>query len=293
VRCRTRIDRVRGLVGASSAYCCLRGGTPVGVKRMDATTVQRQLSRSILSPTRSAPRPGTPSSARPDDALRRRSRGGDRRLREVGRRGDARRNTSSRRRDLVSLRPSTGTIPHTTARPRCTRGCSSSPVTTSSSTRSTGAAAHRGGDLYNRGIARGFGLGPDGDFLPRSGAYPGAFGTLGRLLRRVAARLDGPQAVKFVPVAELDVEGRDPLSLVRHRCAARRQHRSGRSEGGLHRLRPALDQGAGDGGAAHGEPAQQLATGRSSRAYPRGRQARRHNSSRPLATHRRRLRASQ
>ncbi|HZR82958.1 MAG TPA: hypothetical protein VFD92_17815 [Candidatus Binatia bacterium] len=62
-------------------------------------------------------------------------------------------------------------------------------------------------DIYNLGVARGFGLGPDGEFVPREGSYPVPFGQLDVYFDPEQLRWSDRRLVKFVPVADFEVEG--------------------------------------------------------------------------------------
>ena len=190
-----------------AALALVACGTPVGVKRMDPTTVQRHLTRSILSSdtlsrtTRNALFQHDLTTRWEDDPA-----GAIAVLQDAVATGTARRN------DVFALAEISFAHAEDRNDPAYFRssavyawlflfpgdGNKLDPLDT---------RARIAADLYNRGLARGFALGPNGDFLPREGSYTVPFGKLDVYFD--ASQLDWfrRRMVKFVPVAELEVEG--------------------------------------------------------------------------------------
>jgi pimeloyl-ACP methyl ester carboxylesterase len=204
-RAATRAARFGVLVAA--AWMLVACGTPVGVKRMDPTAVQRQLTRSILS--------SDTLSTSTQNALFQHD------LTElfdtdpkaaIGALAKAVAQGNARRNDIYALAETSFAYAEDHHDPAYFRsaavyawlflfpedGHKLDPFD---------ARTRNAADLYNRGIARGFALGPDGDFLPRAGAYPVPFGTLDVYFDESQLQWMDRKLVKFVPVAELEVEG--------------------------------------------------------------------------------------
>jgi len=194
--------------GALAALLLLTAcGTPVGVKRMDPTAVQRQLTRSILSSdslsnsTRNALFQHDLTTRWEDDPA-----GAIAVLQDAVAAGKARRN------DVYAL----AEISFAYAEAR-----NDLPYFRSAAVYAwlflfpgddtkldpLDGRARTAADLYNRGLARGFALPPNGDFVPRAGSYPVPFGTLDLYFDDSQLDWMDRRLVKFTPVAELEVEG--------------------------------------------------------------------------------------
>lgn len=199
--------RLRTGVAATLCVALLACGTPVGVKRMDPTDVQRQLTRSILSSqqlsnsTRNALFQHDLTTLWEDDP-----KAAIAVLQQAVADGTARRN------DVFALAEISFAYGEDAHDPAYFRSAAvyawlflfpgdDTPLDP------LDGRARIAADLYNRGLARGFAYGPQGDFVPREGAYPVPFGTLDVYFD--ASQLDwlDRKLVKFTPVAELDVEG--------------------------------------------------------------------------------------
>ena len=182
-------------------------GTPVGVKRMDPTMVQRQLTRSILSSdylsnsTRNSLFQHDLVALWDDDP-----KAAIDKLQTAVARGTARRN------DVYALAEISFAYGEGMNDPAYFR---SSAVYAwlflfpENDTRLDpfDPRARVAADLYNRGIARGFAYGASGDFLPRAGAYPVPFGTLDVYFDDSQLTWMDRRLVRFTPVADLEVEG--------------------------------------------------------------------------------------
>ena len=199
--------RVAVAVTTTLCLVLLACGTPVGVKRMDPTDVQRQLTRSILSSdklsnsTRNALFQHDLTEQWEDEP-----RAAIAVLQDAVARGTARRN------DVFALAELSFAYGEHARDPAYFRSSAvyawlflfpgdDTPLDP------LDGRARIAADLYNRGLARGFAAGPGGDFVPREGAFPVPFGTLDVYFD--AAQLDwmDRKLVKFTPVAELEVEG--------------------------------------------------------------------------------------
>jgi len=186
-----------------SAAC----GTPVGVKRMDPTMVQRQLTRSILSSdslsnsTKNALFQHDLTTVWEDDPARAIAV-----LQEAVARGTARRN------DIYALAEISFAYGEAKNDPAYFRSAAvyawlflfpgDDTKLDPLDTRGRIAA-----DMYNRALARGFASSPHGDFLPRAGAYPVPFGMLDVYFDEAQLTINDRRLIKFTPVAELEVEG--------------------------------------------------------------------------------------
>jgi len=225
--------------GALAALLLLTAcGTPVGVKRMDPTAVQRQLTRSILSSdslsnsTRNALFQHDLTTRWEDDPA-----GAIAVLQDAVAAGKARRN------DVYAL----AEISFAYAEAR-----NDLPYFRSAAVYAwlflfpgddtkldpLDGRARTAADLYNRGLARARrALRPAAERRLRAPCrqLSGPVRHARPLLRRLAARLDGPPSRQVHAGRRARGRGpRDPLPLVRSRCAARREHRAARPGKGLH-----------------------------------------------------------
>lgn len=203
-------DRRAARAVAAIAVGCLflaACGTPVGVKRMDPTMVQRQLTRSILSSDMLSN--STRNSLFQHDLVARWDedpKGAIEILQQAVANGTARRN------DVYALAEISFAYGEGANDPAYFRSAAvyawvflfpgDGTKLDALDTRGRIAA-----DIYNRGVARGFAYGPSGDFLPRAGSYPVPFGTLDVYFDDSQLIWKDRRLVKFVPVAELEVEG--------------------------------------------------------------------------------------
>ena len=192
------------VLGGAFLVAC---GTPVGVKRMDPTMVQRQLTRSILSSDKLSN--STRNSLFQHDLVTRWDddpKGAIEVLQQAVANGTARRN------DVYALAEISFAYGEGSNDPAYFR---SSAVyawmflfpddrTRLDPLDQRGRVA---ADLYNRGIARGFPSGQNGDFLPRAGSYPVPFGTLDVYFDESQRDWMDRRLIRFTPVADLDVEG--------------------------------------------------------------------------------------
>jgi triacylglycerol esterase/lipase EstA (alpha/beta hydrolase family) len=190
-------------VGVGLVAC----GTPVGVKRMDPTMVQRQLTRSILSSdslsnsTKNALFQHDLTLRWEDDPA-----GAIAVLQDAVARGTARRN------DVYALAEVSFAYAEARNDPAYFRSAAvyawlflfPGDDTKLDPLDGRGRTA---ADIYNRALARGFESGEHGDFLPRAGSYPVPFGTLDVYFDESQLDWMDRRLVKFTPVAELDVEG--------------------------------------------------------------------------------------
>jgi pimeloyl-ACP methyl ester carboxylesterase len=200
-----RLRSVSPLVLVPLVLAC---GTPVGVKRMDPTMVQRQLQRSILTSdmlsatTRNVLFQHDLVERWDDDPA-----GTIAALHEVVARGDARRN------DVFALAELSFAYAEDRNDPAYHRAAAVYawlfffPTNDRTPLDFLDSRTRVAADLYNRGVARGFAYGPEGDFVPRSGSYPAPFGTLDVYFDDAELVWGERRLVKFVPVAELEVEG--------------------------------------------------------------------------------------
>lgn len=201
--------RAAGAVAAVVLGCAFLAacGTPVGVKRMDPTMVQRQLTRSILSSDQLSN--STRNSLFQHDLVTHWNedpKGAIDVLQHAVANGTARRN------DVYALAEISFAYGEAMNDPAYLRSAAvyawvflfpgDGTKLDALDTRGRVAA-----DIYNRGIARGFAYGPDADFLPRAGSYPVPFGTLDVYFDDSQLIWKDRRLVKFVPVAELEVEG--------------------------------------------------------------------------------------
>jgi len=199
--------------GAFATICSLTllaaCGTPVGVKRMDPTTVHRDLTRSILSsdtlsaPTRNALFLNDLQGRWQDDP-----RGAIAALHaRVVAQGKPRRD------DVFALAELSFAYAEQANDPAYHRAAvvyawfflfatdQEAPVVPFDSR--TRVAA----DLYNRGLARGFAAGSEGNFAPREGRYQVPFGDLDVYFDTSQLERGQRRLTTFVPVSELEVEG--------------------------------------------------------------------------------------
>lgn len=192
------------VLGCALLLAC---GTPVGVKRMDPTMVQRQLTRSILSSdqlsnsTRNALFQHDLITLWDDDP-----KAAIDVLQKAVADGKARRN------DVYALSEISFAYGEGTNDPGYFRSAAvyawlflfpeNDTQLDPFDPRGRVAA-----DLYNRGLARGFAYGPKGDFLPRPGAYPVPFGTLDVYFDDAQLDWMDRRLIRFTPVADLEVEG--------------------------------------------------------------------------------------
>jgi pimeloyl-ACP methyl ester carboxylesterase len=199
----------RAAIGFTTALVSLllACGTPVGVKRMDPTDVQRQLTRSILSSDQLSN--ATRNALFQHDLT---ARWEDEPKAAIAVLQDAVASGTARRNDVFALAEISFAYGEYARDPSYFR---SSAVYAwlflfpgdDTKLDPLDGRARIAADLYNRGLARGFEAGPHGDFVPREGAYPVPFGTLDVYFD--AAQLDwmDRRLVKFTPVAELEVSG--------------------------------------------------------------------------------------
>ncbi|MEW6272984.1 MAG: hypothetical protein AB1689_27215, partial [Thermodesulfobacteriota bacterium] len=197
-------------LGIAAAGCVflVACGTPVGVKRMDPTMVQRSLTRSILTtdalsnPTRNVLFQHDLVERWEDDPA-----GTIAALHEAVARGGARRN------DVYALAELSFAYAEEQSDPAYHRAAAVYawlfffPTEDRTPLDFLDARTRVAADLYNRGVARGFAYGPDGDFVPRAGSYPVPFGTLDVYFDESELVWGERKLVKLAPVAELDVEG--------------------------------------------------------------------------------------
>jgi pimeloyl-ACP methyl ester carboxylesterase len=198
---------VHTLLMLASLVALAACGTPVGVKRMDPTMVQRQLTRSILSSdklsnwTQNALFQHDMVTVWDDDP----KTAIDVLQRAVAK-GTARRN------DVFALAEISFAYGEGVNDPAYFR---SSAVYAwlflfpgdDTKLDPLDARGRIAADIYNRALARGFAYGPSGDFLPRAGAYPVPFGTLDVYFDDAQLTVNDRRLIKFTPVAELEVEG--------------------------------------------------------------------------------------
>lgn len=198
----------RGALAGVVLLLCAACGTPVGVRRMDPTDVHRALTRSVLTsdelstPTRNALFQHDLVESWEDDPA-----GTIAALHQVVASGRARRN------DVYALAELSFAHADRTNDPAYHRAAAvyawlfffpaDDPTPLDVLDSRTRVAA----DLYNRGLARGFALGPDGEFVPREGSYTTPFGFLDVYFDPAELVRGHRKLVKFVPVAELEVEG--------------------------------------------------------------------------------------
>lgn len=197
------------LVAAVVALGCLglACGTPVGVKRMDPTAVQRQLTRSIL--TSDSLSNSTRNSLFQHDLTARWEEDPAGAIAVL--QGAVARDTA-RRNDVYALAEISFAYAEAMNDPAYFRSAAvyawlflfPGDDTKLDPLDARGRAA---ADMYNRSLARGFALGPNGDFLPRAGSYTVPFGTLDVYFDDSQLLWMDRRLVKFTPVAELDVEG--------------------------------------------------------------------------------------
>jgi pimeloyl-ACP methyl ester carboxylesterase len=191
-------------VGCLALLAC---GTPVGVKRMDPTLVQRQLTRSILSSdklsnsTRNALFQHDLVTLWDDDP-----KAAIDKLQKAVAAGQARRN------DVYALAEISFAYGEGVGDPAYFRSAAVYAWLFLFPENDTkldpfDPRARVAADLYNRGIARGFAYGTNGDFLPRAGAYPVPFGTLDVYFDESQLDWMDRRLIKFTPVADLDIEG--------------------------------------------------------------------------------------
>ncbi len=182
-------------------------GTPVGVKRMDPTAVQRQLTRSIL--TTDSLSNSTKNALFQHDLT---TRWEDDPAGAIGVLQDAVARGTARRNDVYALAEVSFAYAEATSNPAYFRsaavyawlflfpgdGTKLDPLD---------GRGRTAADIYNRALARGFENGNHGDFLPRAGSYPVPFGALDVYFDESQLDWMDRRLVKFTPVAELDVEG--------------------------------------------------------------------------------------
>jgi len=192
------------VLGGALLLAC---GTPVGVKRMDPTMVQRQLTRSILSSdhlsnsTRNALFQHDLVTLWDEDP-----KGAIDVLQKAVAAGKARRN------DVYALAEISFAYGEGKNDPAYFR---SSAVYAwlflfpgdDTKLDPLDARGRVAADLYNRGLARGFAAGEKGAFLPRAGAYPVPFGTLDVYFDESQLDWMDRRLTAFTPVADLEVEG--------------------------------------------------------------------------------------
>jgi len=182
-------------------------GTPVGVKRMDPTMVQRQLTRSIL--TTDSLSNSTKNALFQHDLT---TRWEDDPAGAIGVLQDAVARGTARRNDVYALAEVSFAYAEAASNPAYFRsaavyawlflfpgdGTKLDPLD---------GRGRTAADIYNRALARGFENGNHGDFLPRAGSYAVPFGTLDVYFDQSQLDWMDRRLVKFTPVAELDVEG--------------------------------------------------------------------------------------
>ncbi|HEY8515566.1 MAG TPA: alpha/beta hydrolase [Candidatus Binatia bacterium] len=182
-------------------------GTPVGVKRMDPTTVQRELQRSILtSDTLSAPTRNTLYRYDLVELWEDDPAATIAALHEVLARGEARRN------DVYALAELSFAYADRKNDPAYHRAAAvyawlflfpreDEPL------QPLDARIRVAADMYNRGLVRGFAYGRRGNFVPQSGSYPVPFGTLDVYFDESELIWGSRKLTDFVPVADLEVKG--------------------------------------------------------------------------------------
>ena len=183
-------------------------GNPVGVKRMDPVSVQRELTRSIL--TSDALSATTKNVLFQHDLVERWQddpKGTIAALHEVVAKGDARRN------EVFALTELTYAYAEREGDRSYYRAAAVYawlfffPGNDDTQLRALDTRVRVAADLYNRSVAEGFLFGEERDFVPQDGSYEVPFGRLDvdfdpKELIRGTRRM-----TRFVPVADLDVEG--------------------------------------------------------------------------------------
>lgn len=193
------------VVAAAVVAAC---GTPVGVKRMDPTAVQRQLTRSILSSDLLST--ATRNSLFQHDLV---ERFDDDPVATIAAMNQLVASGQARRNDLFALAELSFYYAEQSGDPAYHRGAAVYawlfffPDDASAPLDVLDARLRIAADLYNRGLARGFALGPNGEFVPRAGSYDAPFGKLDVYFDSSELVWGSRKLTTFVPVAELDVEG--------------------------------------------------------------------------------------
>ena len=182
-------------------------GTPVGVKRLDPTLVQRQLTRSILSSDQLSN--STRNSLFQHDLV---TLWDDDPKAAIDKLQNAVAKGTARRNDVYALAEISFAYGEGVNDPAYFRSAAVYAwlfLFPENDTRLDpfDPRARVAADLYNRGIARGFAYGANGDFLPRAGAYPVPFGTLDVYFDESQLNWMDRRLIRFTPVADLEVEG--------------------------------------------------------------------------------------